>query len=97
MHVAAMEIELHLPDSGSLKEKRSVVRHLLETARRRFGVSGSEVDHHDLHQRAALGFAFVAPTAGRVEEMLDHVERFIWSDPRVTVLSSARHWLDLDP
>jgi len=92
-----LEIELHLPGSGSLKEKRSVIRHLLETSRRRFGVSGSEVDHHDLRQRASLGFALVAPTAGRVEEVLDRVERFVWSDPRVTVLSSARHWLDLDP
>jgi uncharacterized protein YlxP (DUF503 family) len=97
VHVAALEMELRLPESGSLKEKRSVIRHLLETSRRRFGVSGSEVDHQDLRQRAALGFAFVAPTAGRVEEVLDRVDRFVWSDPRVTVLSSARHWLDLDP
>jgi uncharacterized protein len=97
MHVAALAIELQIPDSGSLKEKRSVIRHLLETARRRFSVAVSEVDHQDLHQRAALGFAVVAPTAGRVEEILDRIERFVWSDPRVTVLSSARHWLDLDP
>jgi uncharacterized protein YlxP (DUF503 family) len=97
MHAAALAMELHLPDSGSLKEKRSVIRHLLDTARRRFSVSASEVDHQDLHQRATLAFAIVAPTAGRVEEVLDTVERFVWSDPRVTVLSSARHWLDLDP
>jgi hypothetical protein len=97
VHAAALEIELHLPDCASLKEKRSVIRHLLEAARRRFGVSASEVDHHDLHQRAVLGFAFVAPSAGRVEEMLDRVERFVWSEPRAAVLSSARHWLDLDP
>ena len=97
MHAAALEIELHLPDSGSLKEKRSVIRHLLDTSRRRFGVSGSEVDHQDLRQRAVLGFAVVAPTVGRVEEVLDRVERFVWSDPRVAVLSAARHWLDLDP
>lgn len=97
MYVEAMEIELHLPESGSLKEKRSVVRHLLDTARRRFGVSASEVDHNDLRQRAVLGFAAVAPSAGRTEEVLDRVERFVWSDPRVTVLRSVRHWLDLEP
>jgi hypothetical protein len=96
MHVAAMEIELHLPQSGSLKDKRSVIRHLLDTSRQRFSVSASEVEHQDLRQRAALGFAVVAPTARRVEEILDRVERFVWSEPRVTVLSSARHWLDLE-
>jgi uncharacterized protein YlxP (DUF503 family) len=92
-----MQVDLHIPASGSLKEKRSVVRHVLETARRRFGVAASEVAHQDLHQRATLGFAVVAPTAGRVEEILDSVERFVWSEPRATVLSTARHWLDLDP
>jgi uncharacterized protein YlxP (DUF503 family) len=92
-----MEMELHLPDCGSLKDKRSVVKHILDGARRRFGVADSEVDHHDLRQRALVGFAVVAPTAGRAEEVLDRVERFVWSDPRVTVLRSARHWLDLDP
>jgi uncharacterized protein len=97
MHAAALEIDLHLPDCGSLKEKRSVVRHLLDTSRQRFSVSASEVDHQDLRQRAALGFAVVAPSAGRIDEILDRVERFVWSDPRVTVLSAARHWLDLDP
>jgi uncharacterized protein YlxP (DUF503 family) len=97
LHAAVLEIDLHLPESGSLKEKRSVLRHLLETSRRRFSVSASEVDHQDLHQRAALAFAVVAPTAGRVDEVLDRVERFVWSEPRVAVLSCRRHWLDLDP
>jgi uncharacterized protein len=97
MHVAALSLDLHLPACGSLKEKRSVIRHLLDTSRQRFSVSASEVDHQDLHHRTVLAFAVVAPSAGRVEEILDRVERFVWSDPRVTVLSNARHWLDLDP
>jgi hypothetical protein len=97
LHSAVLEVELHLPESRSLKEKRSVLRHLLDTSRRRFGVSASEVDHQDLHQRAGLAFAVVAPTAGRVDEVLDRVERFVWSEPRVAVLSCLRHWLDLDP
>ena len=97
MHVAAMEIELHIAESGSLKNKRAVLRHLIDTSRRRFGVSVAEVAHQDTWQRAGIGFSVVAPTAGRAEEILDKVERFVWSHPDVTVLSSARHWLDLDP
>jgi len=90
-------MELHIPASRSLKEKRAVVRHLVETAKRRYGVSASEVAHHDLWQRAAVGFSAVAPDAGHVEEILDTVERFVWSHPEVTVVSSVRHWLDTDP
>ena len=30
------------------------------------------------------------------EEILDRVERFVWSHPEVTVLSMQRHWLEPD-
>jgi len=95
--VGALEMELHIGASRSLKAKRTVVRHLVEAARHRFGVSGSEVEHHDRWQRAGIGFCVVAPDVARVEEILDRVERFVWSHPEVEVTSSARHWLDTEP
>ena len=97
VHVGALEMELHIGDSSSLKAKRAVVRPIVEGARRRFGVSASEVAHHDRWQLAGVAFSVVAPSAGRVEEVLDRVERFVWSHPEVRVVSSARHWLDTDP
>lgn len=96
MFVGSLRLELMVDASTSLKAKRSVVRHIVEVARRRFGVSASEVAFQDQWQRCALGFAVVAPTAGHVEEVLDKVERFVWSNPEVTVHSAARHWLELD-
>lgn len=93
---ATLLIELHIGSSGSLKEKRMVVRHLLDTARRRYGVAASEVGAQDLWQRAQLGFAAVAPDPTHVERLLDRVERFVWSHPEVEVLSCERYWLDLD-
>ena len=96
VHAAVLEVELQVMGSGSLKEKRAVVTHLVESARRRFGVSASEVAHHERWQRSGLAFAYVAPTAGRVEEILDRVERFVWSHPEVTVLAVERHWLETD-
>jgi uncharacterized protein len=94
VYVGALEVEIHLPASGSLKAKRSVLRHLVETSRHRFGVSASEVAHHDRWQRAALGFSVVAPSVAHAEQLLDRVERFIWSHPEIEVISVARHWLD---
>jgi len=96
MFVAALRLELTVDASTSLKAKRSVVKHLVETARRRYGVAAAEVDYQDQWQRCALGFTVVASSAGHVEEVLDKVERFVWSNPEVTVHSAARHWLELD-
>jgi uncharacterized protein YlxP (DUF503 family) len=94
MYVGALEVQIHIPAARSLKAKRSVVRHLVEASRQRFGVSASEVAHHDLWQRAGLGFSVVAPSAAHAEQLLDQVERFIWSHPEVEVISIDRHWVE---
>lgn len=94
MYVAALRIDLHLPGVGSLKEKRSVVRPLVESSRRRFGVSVSEVADHDLWRRASLGFAVVAPDPGFADDLLQRIETHVWSHPEVEVLSSERFWLE---
>ncbi len=96
MYVGALDVEIRIPASRSLKAKRSVVRHLIETSRQRFGVSASEVAHHDLRQRAGLGFSVVAPSAAHAQRLLDQVERFIWSHPEIEVISTRRHWLETD-
>jgi uncharacterized protein YlxP (DUF503 family) len=52
------------------------------------------VAHQDRWQRAGLGLAAVAGSVGHVADVLDQVERFIWSNPDVEVLGAERHWLD---
>jgi uncharacterized protein YlxP (DUF503 family) len=96
VHAGLLTVEIHISESRSLKQKRSVVRHLLDTARRRYGVAAAEVDYQDLWQRAALAFAAVAQDAGHVQDVLDSVERFVWSHPEIEVTDSGRHWLDTE-
>lgn len=97
MHVAALLVELHLPDPHSLKEKRAVVRPILEGCRRRFEVAAAEVAWQDRWQRAALGVSVVSGSASHAAEVLDAVERFIWSFPEVEVIDTSRNWLEVGP
>ena len=60
MSVAVVQARLLVPGCRSLKEKRSVVRGLVERARQRFNASVAEVGAQDLLQRADLGAAFVS-------------------------------------
>ena len=96
MQVGVVRFELRIPSSHSLKEKRAVIRPIVEGAKRRFGVAAAEVAYQDTWQRADLGVAAVAATAGHVEEVLDEVERFVWSHPKVEVLSAQRSWTEVD-
>ena len=81
-----MLVELHIPASHSLKDKRAAIKPILEGARRRFQVAAAEVDYQDKWQRAALGFASVAAGPGHARQVLENVERFVWSFPEVDVL-----------
>ena len=89
-----MGIELHIPEARSLKAKRASVKPITEGLRSRFRVAVAEVAHQDTWQRTALGVAVVGASAGHVEDVLDEVERFVWSRPDVEVLSMERRWLD---
>jgi uncharacterized protein YlxP (DUF503 family) len=94
MVVLTLEIDLHLPESRSLKSKRMVVKSILDTARRRFGVAAAEVDHQGQWQRAGLGFAAVSSSHRHATEIIDEVDRLVWSYPEVQVLTSERRWLE---
>lgn len=94
MHVGALSLDLHLPMVHSLKEKRAVIRPILDGARHRYHVAAAEVGAQDKWQRAQLGVAAVAGSPAHVEEILDEVERFVWSFPEVEVVDSGRSWVE---
>lgn len=96
MHAAAVHFDLHLPQAHSLKDKRAIIRPILDGCRRRFQVAAAEVDHQDAWQRAGLGVSAVSSSAGHVSQVLDQVERFVWSFPEVEVLATDRVWLGAD-
>ena len=94
MFVLALEVDLHINDSRSLKAKRRVVKAIVDGARHRFSVAAAEVGFHDQWQRAGLGFAAVAGTERHVTDVVDAVERFVWSHPEVEVINAERRWLE---
>lgn len=77
MFVGIVRIELHIPASRSLKDKRSVIQGLKERIRHRVRAAVAEVDHQDLWQRAALGVAVVSADARHVDEQLQSVRSLV--------------------
>ena len=97
VHVLALSVDVRIAEAHSLKEKRSVVSTILEGARRRFQVAVSETGRTDAHNRAELAFVGVSGSATHTAELIDSVERFVWSFPEIEVVDSTRDWLEVDP
>ena len=68
---------IHLTSTGSLKEKRGVVRPLVERLRRRLSVSVAEVADHDELRRAQIGVAIAAPDLGEARRLAADAQRFV--------------------
>jgi uncharacterized protein YlxP (DUF503 family) len=75
--VAVGTVEVHLPDVGSLKGKRHVLKGLKEKVRHRFEVAVAEVDHHDMWQRATLAVAYVSHDSRHANEVVSKALDFI--------------------
>ena len=76
-YVGILSVELHFPETRSLKGKRKYVKSAKAQLQQRFGASVAEVDHHELWQRARLTVACVARGHREVEELLDGAERYL--------------------
>jgi uncharacterized protein YlxP (DUF503 family) len=79
MVVGVCTLELDIPASQSLKDKRHVVKSLVTRVRQSFNVSIAEVDALDSWQRATLAIVCVSADAeyahGLLEKVIDSIER----------------------
>lgn len=83
MYVGICLFELHVPAARSLKDKRRVVKALIERLHQRFRLSIVESDYHDLHQRAEIGLAAVAVSQGELDRMLEEIRGIVDAVPEV--------------
>lgn len=77
MVVGVCRLTISIADSYSLKDKRRVVKSLVERVRHRFNVAVAEVDEHEVWNAAVIGVACVSTSSGHAEEILNHVVNFV--------------------
>jgi hypothetical protein len=75
--VGAAAVELHVHGSQSLKQKRGVVRSIVQRVRNRFNVSVAEIGGQDTWQRAELGIVTTGCDRSRVRGVLEGAVRFV--------------------
>lgn len=73
MTIGSILLEIFLPASQSLKDKRRVVRSLKDRLRSRYNVAVAEIDHQDTHQRATLGVVSIANERLQIEQLFESV------------------------
>ena len=90
--VALCQLDIFIPNSGSLKEKRFAIKSLKTRIRNKYNVSISELDGTDKWQRVVLGIAIVTNDRKIVDTTFTKIIQFIDSDGRVEILD---HFIDI--
>jgi uncharacterized protein YlxP (DUF503 family) len=70
-------LTISIPGAQSLKDKRQVVRSIVERLRVRRQVSAAEVDLQDEVRRGCIGFAVVSGDFPEARRMADAARRFV--------------------
>lgn len=84
--VGVCTIEVHIPESGSLKTKRQSLRSIKDRIRHTFNVSVAEVDGNDLWQKSSLAVAAVSNDKSHLNQTLDHVVNMVRAVPELSLL-----------
>jgi uncharacterized protein len=85
MFTGLLTVQMHLHGLNSLKDKRSIVKSLIERLRSRFNVSAAEVGQNDSRSGAVIGIAVVSNDKAHAAQQLDVIERFVRGDGRFGV------------
>jgi uncharacterized protein YlxP (DUF503 family) len=87
MYVAVCQLELRISSAHSLKEKRQVVKSILNRLKNK-NLSVAETGLQDFHQRAELGFAVVSNDKNVAENISRHMVDFIEDNYPVEIVSA---------
>ena len=84
MPIGVLTLEIQIPYSHSLKEKRAVLLKVRDRLRGRFNVAVAELDHQDVWQRATLGIVSISDSQkyleGLFQQVLRETERILGDD-----------------
>lgn len=83
MVVGVCRVILNINEAFSLKEKRQVVKSIVERVKSRFNASVAEVGFNDKWKNAIIGISCVSNEAGHTDSMMANIVNFIENDGRV--------------
>ena len=88
-----MEIDLRIEDSFSLKDKRRVLKSLIDRTKRNFNVSIAEIDNNDMYNFATIGLSTVSNSSRFVDEVFDKILNYLQLNFNIEIIDTRREQL----
>jgi uncharacterized protein YlxP (DUF503 family) len=79
MVVGVSRIEIFFPEAHSLKDKRQMIKKIVEKTRAKFNVSMVEIADNNLWQKGCVGFAVMGIHKDHVQVAIENIQKYIES------------------
>ncbi len=96
MVIGACRIVLSIDEVYSLKEKRHIVKSIIERLKSRFNASVAEVGLNDTWKNAVIGIACVSNEAAHADSMMANMVNFVENDGRVVLIDYSTENIFVD-
>lgn len=85
MVVGVCRIEILIEEAFSLKDKRQILRSIIQRLKDKFNASVAETGFQDIWQRAEIGIACISNETSLVDSMMASMVNFVEYDGRVVM------------
>ena len=93
MVVGVLQLDVHIPASQSLKDKRAVLKSLRDQLRGRFNIAVAELDSNEKWQRATVGISAVGDDRAYVTGLLNEVTAWLRTTRLVDLIRVEEEYL----
>lgn len=93
MNIGICSLEIFIYDVNSLKEKRSVIKSLINKSKNKFNISIAEVGDNDKWNRSIIGFSCVSNDTKLIDKVIESEIKFILGNFPVEILNTNREIL----
>lgn len=94
--VGVCRMELSLDGVFSLKDKRQIVKSIIERIKARYNASIAEVGLNDTWKNAVIGVSCVSNDAKHVDSMLNNIVNFVENDGRAILFNYTTEKIYID-
>ena len=91
MIIGTLLIEIKIEDSLDLKDKRKILKSIIEKLKGKFNISAAEVDNNDIINYASLGVSIVSNQISYIDSVFDRVRGFIENNFNVYIVKFERN------
>lgn len=96
MVIGVCKIVLHIDEVFSLKEKRHIIKSIIERLRTRFNASIAEVGANDKWQNAIIGISCVSNETGHADSIMANIVNFVENDGRAILVDYSTEIIYVD-